>query len=131
MDYRCFVTHIFIQQTIEVHYKYAIALEDEGKFSEAEAEFILAGKPKEAILMYTHSQNWINALRVAEIHEPNAVVEVLQAQAAQCFLDKDYPEFESLLLKAQMPETIVQKYKSSGNINKKYKKAFNYLNLNL
>ncbi|KAK4876609.1 hypothetical protein RN001_009115 [Aquatica leii] len=99
-------------KTIDVHYKYAIALEDDGKFSEAEAEFILAGKPKEAILMYTHSQNWINALRVAEIHEPDSVVEVLQAQAVQCFNDKQFPEFESLLLKAQMPEAIVQKYKN-------------------
>ncbi|KAF5301762.1 hypothetical protein FQR65_LT08745 [Abscondita terminalis] len=99
-------------KTIDVHYKYAIALEDDGKFSEAEAEFILAGKPKEAILMYTHGQNWINALRVAEIHDPNSVVEVLQAQAAQSFNNKQYAEFESLLLKAQMPEAIVQKYKS-------------------
>ncbi|XP_031359255.1 intraflagellar transport protein 172 homolog [Photinus pyralis] len=99
-------------KTIDVHYKYAIALEDDGKFPEAEAEFVLAGKPKEAILMYTHAQNWINALRVAEIHDPSSVVEVLQAQAAQCFEDKQFAEFESLLLKAQVPEVIVQKYKN-------------------
>lgn len=97
-----------------MHYKYAIALEDDGKFSEAEAEFILAGKPKEAVLMYIHGQNWINALRVAEIHDPNAVIEVLQAEAAQCFNDKQFSEFESLLLKAQMPEVILQKYKDAG-----------------
>ncbi|KRT79958.1 Anaphase-promoting complex subunit 3 protein, partial [Oryctes borbonicus] len=97
----------------EVHYKYAMALEDDGKFNEAETEFILAGKPREAVLMYTHGQNWINALRIAEAHEPSAVTEVLQAQAAQCFLDSQFSEFESLLLRAQMPELIVQKYKSS------------------
>ncbi|KAI4469975.1 hypothetical protein MML48_1g12569 [Holotrichia oblita] len=97
----------------EVHYKYAMALEDDGKFAEAEAEFILAEKPREAVLMYTHGQNWINALRIAEAHEPSAVTEVLQAQAAQCFLDGQFAEFESLLLRAQMPELIVQKYKSS------------------
>lgn len=92
-----------------------MVLEDDGKFSEAEAEFILAEKPKEAVLMYIHNQNWINALRVAESYEPNAVPEVLQAQAAQCFKNKEFSEFEVLLLRAQMPELIVQKYKSEGS----------------
>ncbi|KAL3276031.1 hypothetical protein HHI36_020760 [Cryptolaemus montrouzieri] len=96
----------------EVHYKYAMALEDDGKFAEAEAEFIKAEKPKEAILMYVHAKNWISALRVAETHEPASVPEVLQAQAGQSFDDKQYSEFESLLLRAQVPELIVQKYKA-------------------
>ncbi|KAK9871476.1 hypothetical protein WA026_012850 [Henosepilachna vigintioctopunctata] len=96
----------------EVHYKYAMALEDDGKFAEAEEEFIKAEKPKEAILMYVHSKNWINALRIAENHDPSSVGDVLQAQAAQCFNDKQYTEFESLLLRAQVPELIVKKYKS-------------------
>ncbi|XP_059243486.1 intraflagellar transport protein 172 homolog [Mustela nigripes] len=34
-----------------MHLRYALYLEDEGKFEEAEAEFIRAGKPKEAALM--------------------------------------------------------------------------------
>lgn len=101
----------------EVHYRYAMALEDDGKFAEAETEFILAEKPREAVLMYVHAQNWIAALRVAESHVPAAVPEVLQAQAAQCFKDKQFGEFEMLLLRAQMPEMIVQKYKSSGKFS--------------
>ena len=36
----------------DIHLKYAMFLEDEGKFKEAEAEFIKAHKPKEAVLMY-------------------------------------------------------------------------------
>ena len=35
----------------DIHYKYAMALEDDGKYAEAEKEFIEAGKPKEAVLM--------------------------------------------------------------------------------
>ena len=35
----------------DIHYKYAMALEDDGKYSEAEQQFIEAGKPKEAVLM--------------------------------------------------------------------------------
>ncbi|KAI4469969.1 hypothetical protein MML48_1g13173 [Holotrichia oblita] len=64
-------THLHLAQQMkckvnEVHYKYAMALEDDGKFAEAEAEFILAENPREAVLMYTHGQNWINALRIAK-----------------------------------------------------------------
>ena len=36
----------------EISNKYALYLEDEGKFQEAEVEFIKANKPKEAVLMY-------------------------------------------------------------------------------
>lgn len=34
-----------------VHYKYALALEDDGKFEEAEKHFVAGKKPKEAVLM--------------------------------------------------------------------------------
>ncbi len=43
------------QKVPDIYYKYAMALEDDGKFSEAEAQFIQAGKPKEAVLMYVFS----------------------------------------------------------------------------
>lgn len=35
-----------------VHYKYALALEDDGKFQEAEKHFVAGKKPKEAVLMW-------------------------------------------------------------------------------
>ena len=35
----------------EIHLKHAMYLEDEGRFAEAEAEFVKAAKPKEAVLM--------------------------------------------------------------------------------
>ena len=33
-----------------------MALEDEGKFRDAETHFVKADKPKEAVLMYVHAQ---------------------------------------------------------------------------
>ena len=36
----------------DIQLKHAMYLEDEGKFLEAEAEFIKANKPKEAVLMW-------------------------------------------------------------------------------
>ena len=35
----------------DIHLKHAMYLEDEGRFPDAEAEFVRASKPKEAVLM--------------------------------------------------------------------------------
>jgi intraflagellar transport protein 172 len=53
-----------------VYLKHAMALEDEGRFTEAEKEFVNAGKPREAVLMYVHCKDWDSAQRLAEEHDP-------------------------------------------------------------
>lgn len=63
------------QKLPEVHLKYAMFLEDEGRFLEAEAEFIAASKPREAIDMYTHGQ-------VRE--QSNCIIEFSKLEAARC-----------------------------------------------
>ena len=95
----------------EIHYKYAMALEDDGKFAEAEKHFVKAKKPKEAVLMYVHNQDWDSAQRVAEQHDTDSVSDVLVGQAKVAFESKDYAKFESLLLRAQRPELAVKQYK--------------------
>ena len=52
----------------------------QGKYSEAENEFVKGGKPKEAVLMHVHQQNWDSAQRVAELHCPESVADVLVGQ---------------------------------------------------
>ncbi|XP_046993145.1 intraflagellar transport protein 172 homolog [Schistocerca americana] len=98
----------------DIHYKYAMTLEDEGKFQEAEEEFVKGGKPKEAVLMYIHNRDWDSAQRVAENHDPESVAEVLQEQAKDAFNNKNFQLFESLLLRAQLPELIIKYYQQSG-----------------
>lgn len=98
----------------DIHYKYAMALEDDGKFQEAEENFIKAGKPKEAVLMYIHTQDWSNAERVAQLHDESALTQVLLGHAKDEFHSKNYPVFESLLLRAQKPELIVKQYQDAG-----------------
>ncbi|XP_028296342.1 intraflagellar transport protein 172 homolog isoform X2 [Gouania willdenowi] len=95
----------------EVHLKHALYLEDEGKFSEAELEFIRAGKPKEAVSMYVHNKDWSNAQRVAEEHDPDSVSEVLVGQAKLCFELKDFQKAEAFLLRAHKPELAVRYYR--------------------
>ncbi|XP_040920859.1 intraflagellar transport protein 172 homolog [Toxotes jaculatrix] len=97
----------------EIHLKYAIYLEDGGKFPEAEVEFIKAGKPKEAVLMYVHNKDWASAQRVAEGHDPECVSEVLAGQAKFCFEQKDFQKAEAFLLRAQRPELAVKYYKDA------------------
>ena len=50
----------------DIHLKYAMFLEDEGKFKEAETEFIKASKPKEAVLMYVHVNGCSNVIQTNE-----------------------------------------------------------------
>lgn len=52
-------------------------LEDEGRFREAEGAFIKVGKPREAIDMYLHQQDWDAALRVADLCDPAAMSDIL------------------------------------------------------
>lgn len=42
----------------EVHYKYALHLEDERRYAEAEAEFLKAKRPRDAVLMYVQIKDW-------------------------------------------------------------------------
>ncbi|CAH8637155.1 unnamed protein product [Heterobilharzia americana] len=98
----------------EVHNKYAMFLEDEGKFAEAEGEFIKAGKPREAVLMYVHNQDWDSAARVASEHDPDSVNDVLLGQARLAFGEKEFAQAEALLLRAQRPDMAVRAYREAG-----------------
>ncbi|XP_063226619.1 intraflagellar transport protein 172 homolog isoform X1 [Bacillus rossius redtenbacheri] len=102
------------QKLPDIHYKYAMTLEDHGKFKLAEEEFMEAGKPREAVLMYIHNQDWINARRVAELHDAESLPEVLVGQAKDAFDKKNFSQFESHLLLAKKPEIIVLQYQEVG-----------------
>ena len=101
-------------QQKEVYYKHAMALEDEGKFSEAEKEFIRAGKAFEAVQMYIHTRDWDAAEEVALSVNQEAVSQVLVARAAEAANTQNYGLAESLLLRAHKPEIIVEHYKKAG-----------------
>lgn len=98
-------------QQKDVHYKYAMALEDEGKFNEAEKEFIRAGKETEAVQMYIHTRDWDAAEEVAQSVGPDIVAQVLIARASEAADNQDYAFAESLLLRAHKPDIIVEYYK--------------------
>jgi len=98
----------------EVQLKYAMYLEDEGRFKEAEESFVEAGKPKEAIDMYVHQQDWVSAMRVAENADPSSVSDVLVAQAKAAVERKDWVRAEALYVRAKKPELAVKAFKEAG-----------------
>ena len=101
----------------DVHLKYAMFLEDEGRFEEAETEFLKAEKPKEAIDMYTHQQDWAAALRVAETADRASVPEVLCAQAKVLVERNEFTKAEALYVRAKKPELAVDAYKAAARWN--------------
>lgn len=113
-DFAFELARLSLKQKIpEIHLKKAIFLEDEGKFSEAETEFIKSGRPKEAVLMYLHIQDWASAQRVAEAHDPNGMADVLEEQAKCCLAQKDFQKAEAFLLRAQRPELAIKFYREA------------------
>ena len=89
-------------------------LEDEGRYKDAESAFIASGKPREAILMYVHHQDWVSALAIAEKYDPQSINEVLIGQAKVAFDNKDFTKGEGLVLRAQRPEVAITYYKEAN-----------------
>lgn len=97
----------------DIHLKHALFLEDDERFREAEEEFIKASKPKEAIDMYVHQQDWDNALRVAEKNDPAAIPEIFIAQAKSKADAGDFRAAEELYLSASRPELALAMYQDN------------------
>lgn len=55
-----------------------------GRFGEAEEEFVRGGKPKEAIDMWCHQQDWAAALNVANTSDPASVPAICAMQVGGC-----------------------------------------------
>lgn len=94
----------------DVHLKHAMYLEDEERFAEAEAEFVQAGKPHEAVEMYLHQKDWAAAMRIAEAHEPDSVPEIYAAQAEDAAVMGNLGSAEELWLAALQPDKALAMY---------------------
>ena len=97
----------------EVHLKYAMYLEDEGNFKEAEVECINAKKPKEAIDMYVHQQDWASALRIADNYDTASRAEIRAAQARALMDKRDWRAAEDVWIELRQFEKAVKMYKDA------------------
>jgi intraflagellar transport protein 172 len=94
----------------DVHLKYALHLEDDNRFKEAEEEFIKANKPQEAINMYEHKGDWHSAIQVARQYHPESVTRVQLKQAVSYQQKNDFTKAEQCFLAAKEPEKAISMY---------------------
>ena len=111
----------------KVHLKYAVQLEEDGEYAEAETQFLAAGRAKEAVMMYLHRQDYDAAQRVAEAECPESIPEVYVGQARVAFEKGDYARAESFLLRAGKPELALASYKELGQWQDALRVAKEYL----
>ncbi|KAF7494559.1 Intraflagellar transport protein -like protein [Sarcoptes scabiei] len=109
----------------DVKLKYALWLEKEGYYFEAENMYLEANKPREAIVMHLHRNNFDDALRIAEnatqSDDNEMVKDILITQARFVFnqmkQSKNFDRldlFESLLLRAGRIELAISLLQDSG-----------------
>ena len=94
----------------DVHLKYALHLEDEQRYKEAEENFIKANKTSEAIGMYEHLEDWHSALQVARQFAPESFPQVYIDQAKFYLKKQDWPKAEAALINAKHPEMAINEY---------------------
>eukprot|EP01083_Nonionella_stella_P191050 707386_1 len=98
----------------EIHYQYALHLEDAGEFGRAEEEFIECNKAKEAIEMYIHCKKWGDAIRVSQIHEPNVIAQVYKAHGIVSMEENKWSEAEKWYIEAGAAEDAIKMYRDRG-----------------
>ena len=110
-------SYIAPDKMLEIHYEYAMSLEDIGQMEQAELEFIKANKPQEAIEMWIHQENWIKAIKVAEQYKEDSIDFIYHEQAKFYINNKQYKLADNIYYKLAKPELIVEMYKKDGLIN--------------
>ena len=94
----------------DVHLKYAMYLEDENRYKEAEEHYIKAGRPNEAVHMYEMQKDFHSALQVARQYDPQSVPNILTKQG-EFFMDKrDFQKAEQCFIQGRKPERAIKMY---------------------
>ncbi|CEM08051.1 unnamed protein product [Vitrella brassicaformis CCMP3155] len=101
----------------DIYLKKALMYEDQEEFRLAEEQFIMAGKPKEAVDMYMHQHDWVSAMRVADAHDRSLVTEVMMGHAKDLSDQNQFQAAENLFISAQKPEMAISMYTGRNMIN--------------
>jgi len=100
-----------------VRLHFAMHLEDQNRLKDAEDQYILAGKPAEAVNMYEHQMDFHSALRVAKQYDQKSVPTILVAQGKHLLQRGDIQKAEQCFVTAKQPELAIEAYLKSGNRN--------------
>jgi intraflagellar transport protein 172 len=88
-------------------------VQDLGQFSDAEAAFLRASKPREAIEMYVHQGLWTAALHVAEGHDAAAVSDIYCKQGDFLASEHKMHEAETTYLQAKAPDRVIKMFRDA------------------
>ena len=94
----------------DVHLKYAMYLEDEHRYKEAEEHFVKAGKPNEAIYMYQEQKDFYSALQVARQYDPQNVPSILTKQGEFYIEKNDFAKAEQCFIQGRKPDRAIRMY---------------------
>ena len=91
-------------------------MQNDGKYSEAEHEYILADRAKQAVTMYLETKDWANAIRVADTFDKKLVDDILKTQALHYFDEKKFPEFQSIYVRLKAIDELISHYRNHSKL---------------
>ena len=77
--------------------------------------------------MHIGRGDWVAAEQLAEQYDPEALNQILLSRAKASLHAGDFQQFETLLLRAQQPQLLLQGYKESGRWQDALRVAKEYL----
>ena len=94
-----------------IHLKYAMFLEDEKRYHDAEEHYIKANQVEDVIQMYESQYDFQSALRVARQHDPQYVPKIYFNQGNYYLERRELNKAETCFVNAKQPEVMINAYR--------------------
>ena len=94
-----------------VHLKYAMYLEDEKRYHDAEEHYIKANQVEDVIQMYESQYDFQSALRVARQHDPQYVPKIYFNQGNFFLERREFNKAETCFVNSKQPEIMINAYR--------------------
>jgi intraflagellar transport protein 172 len=101
----------------DVHLSYAMHLEDEHRYKDAEKEYILAGKYDQVVHMYIDIGDYTSALQIARQYDHGLLEEIYLKQAKIALEHGDLEKMEIFFISARKPEMAVTTLTKLGQLS--------------
>ena len=102
---------------IDVHLSYAMYLEDEKRYKEAEENYLNANKYDQVVNMYLDIKDYHSALSVATQYDQSLLPSIYIQHGKESFNEGDFEKMEACFINARKPEMAVDYYMKNGNFN--------------
>ena len=100
---------------VDVHLNYAMHLEDEKRYKDAEENYIKAGKFCQAVNMYIDITDFQSALSIARQYDQSLISNIYVQQAEVYLFNKDYEKMELCYINGGEPKLAIKSYLKMNN----------------